>query len=216
MFWFKEPSQIQVRKFLSRQELLNPTFYPSGLSLNGSVPQSGFHEDNVVVRLGVGARVFRTARKMLLEWQHFKIGWVSLFPRIPAMEPGTTIAICAKIFPRSPLVWSLNGCRIIYVINERDQHGMRFGYGYATLPDHAECGESRFLLEWNFESDQVTFSIFAFSRAGSLLSLLLWPIGIWVQDRFRRDSARAFAGAVGSAVSAQLDNKKQSRRANFR
>ena len=40
----------------------------------------------------------------------------------------------------------------------------RFGFGYGTLPGHAERGEERFSVEWNREDGCVYYDVFAFSH----------------------------------------------------
>ena len=40
----------------------------------------------------------------------------------------------------------------------------RFGFGYGTLPRHAERGEERFSVEWYREDGCVYYDVFAFSR----------------------------------------------------
>jgi uncharacterized protein (UPF0548 family) len=55
------------------------------------------------------------------------------------IEPGQTVAVLTRVCG----LWSLNACRIVYVIQE----DRRFGYAYGTLPEHAESGEERFLVD---------------------------------------------------------------------
>jgi uncharacterized protein (UPF0548 family) len=75
---------------------------------------------------------------------------------------------------------SLSGCRIVYVINEPH----RFGFAYGTLPQHAESGEERFLVEWDEGTDVVTYDLYAFSRPRAPLARLAAPYARSLQKKF--------------------------------
>ncbi len=100
-------------------------------------------------------------------------------------SPGSVIAVLAW----HSCFWSLNACRIVYIINEQGPV-TKFGFGYGTLPDHAETGEERFLLEWGKSTEVVSYDILVFSNPNSLLGWLAYPLVRFIQNRFRRDSAR--------------------------
>ena len=73
----------------------------------------------------------------------------------------------------------------------------RFGFGYGTLPGHAERGEERFGVEWNCGLDgSVYYDVFAFSRPKHPLAWSGYPFARLLQKRFRRDSTRAMVEAV--------------------
>ena len=85
--------------------------------------------------------------------------------------------------------WSLNACRIVYVIDE-ETDVKRFGFAYGTLADHAERGEERFTIEWNLSDDSVWYDILAFSQANKPAAKLGYPITRMFQRRFARDSMK--------------------------
>ena len=91
--------------------------------------------------------------------------------------------------------WWANACRIIYVVDETEPN-CKFGFAYGTLPDHAESGEERFLVEWDRKSGEVYYDILAFSRPHHILARLGYPWVRRVQKRFRRDSAAAMLKAA--------------------
>jgi len=126
------------------------------------------------------------------DWRNFAVSYISLYPPAPSIAEGTDLVVCAH----HVVMWSINVCRIMYVIDESDSKGKRFGFGYGTLPVYSEQGEERFLLSWNADSDQVTYEITAFSRPNSLLVRLGWPLAILIQNQFRLDSVAALSSSL--------------------
>jgi uncharacterized protein (UPF0548 family) len=43
--------------------------------------------------------------------------------------------------------WSLNPCRVVYVLEETGGEVERYGFAFGTLPGHSEEGEERFTVE---------------------------------------------------------------------
>ena len=84
----------------------------------------------------------------------------------------------------------------MYVVDEEEPI-RRFGYAYGTLPEHAETGEERFLVEWDQASGQVRYDILALSRQHLLLTRLGYPYVRRVHKRFAKESA-AMPRGVGS------------------
>jgi uncharacterized protein (UPF0548 family) len=84
-------------------------------------------------------------------------------------------------------LWTLNACRVIYVVDE-EEPSRRFGFAYGTLLDHVERGEERFLIEWNKKDDSVWYDILAFSQPRHPLVRLGTPYARMLQKRFARDS----------------------------
>jgi len=87
-------------------------------------------------------------------------------------------------------VYWLNACRIVYTVDE-DGSVRRYGFAYGTLPGHAECGEERFLIEWDRATDEVVYDILAFSRPRHPLARLGYPLVRMLQKKFARDSVAA-------------------------
>lgn len=181
MFSLRQPSEEDVRQFISSQQDL--PFSYSQVGATQSQPPAGFTVDHNRIRLGDGEETYRRAVSALQIWKQFDLGWVTIVPPGKALEAGTTVAVEAKVFG----FWSLNAARIVYVIDERQSQNARFGFAYGTLPDHVECGEERFTVEWD-KDDSVWYDIYAFSRPQHPLVKLGSPIARKLQKRFVKDS----------------------------
>jgi uncharacterized protein (UPF0548 family) len=187
MFRFSKPDKTTIQSFIEAQSSLDVTYRGIG-STQGS-PPSGYLVDHTRAKLGEGEAVFQAAQAALRDWKHFQLAWVEpCWPETP-IEPKQTVAILARAFG----LWSLNACRIIYVVQE----DRKYGFAYGTLPDHVESGEERFLIEWDPEDDSVWYDILAFSRANHVLARIAYPMTRRLQKRFARDSVLAMKRAVG-------------------
>jgi uncharacterized protein (UPF0548 family) len=185
------PTTGQIRAFIVAQAQ-TPFSYPE-VGASRREPPAGYTCDHNRVELGRGRAVFDKAVAALRRWQMFAVDGVELcWPSAP-IEAGTTVAILAG----GRGVWSLNACRIVYVVDEED--GLtRIGFAYGTLADHVVRGEERFLIEWSRQSDAVHYDLLAFSRPGSLLVGLGRPLLRMVQRRFARHSLDAMRRAVSA------------------
>ena len=192
MFFLRAPSEEQIRRFISSQRE-QPFSYPEvGASRHGDVERvEGYTIDRHRVKLGLGENTFERAVDALRKWKHFCLGWVRIVPPDTPVEVGATVAVLAKLFA----LWSLNACRIVYVIDE-DAPVKRFGFAYGTLRDHAERGEERFTIEWQGNDDSVWYDILAFSQP-NLPARLGYPLTRRLQKKFARDSLAAMIKAVG-------------------
>ena len=106
--------------------------------------------------------------------------------------PGVTVAVVVRHFG----FWSLNACRIIYVLEEETDDVRRTGFAYGTLADHAEAGEERFVIEWKRADDSVWYDLYAFSRPRHLFARLGYPISRMLQRRFAQESKQAMVAAT--------------------
>jgi uncharacterized protein (UPF0548 family) len=95
--------------------------------------------------------------------------------------------------------WSINFCRIVYVIDE-DGPTRRYGFAYGTLREHAECCEERFSVEWNRASDVLSYEVLSFSRPGSSLTRIAYPLARRLQKQFVQNSLAAMFRAVSSPI----------------
>ena len=188
MFTLTEPSESDIAKFLSAQSSLPFSYTEVGVTGVKRTAQStathGYNVDHNRIELGRGAEVYARAVAALKQWRQFDLGWVTLVPRGVKIEQGATVAVKA----RACGMWSLNACRVVYVVDEMDS---RFGFAYGTLPDHIERGEERFLIEWNRTDDSVWYDILAFSQPRHPLVKLGAPVARMMQKRFARDSLAA-------------------------
>jgi uncharacterized protein (UPF0548 family) len=191
MILFRKPSSDAIQNFRAAQSKLDFT-YPA-VGATGGTPPAGYVVDHTRARLGEGEAVFQAAKAALARWEQFQLGWVEATPTDTPLQPGSCVAVVARIFG----VWWLNACRIVYVVDENGPM-CRFGFAYGTLPDHAESGEERFLIEWNRTDDCVSYDILAFSRPSHLLARLGYPVARRMQKRFAHDSVAVMQKAVGS------------------
>jgi uncharacterized protein (UPF0548 family) len=191
MLSLRKPSHVEIRKFLDAQSRLD--FSYAFVGHTASTPPAGFNVDHTRVKLGSGEAVFVAATSALQRWEQFRLGWVEAWSPKTPIHAGESVAILARIGG----LWWLNACRIVYVIDEASPV-QRFGFAYGTLPEHAEIGEERFLIEWEPADNSVWYDILAFSRPRSPLARLGYPITRLIQKRFARDSAAAMLLAVST------------------
>lgn len=177
MFKITEPSDEDVARFISSQRDLELTYKQIGAT--NTTPPAGYTIDHNRIQIGQGEATFKCAVEALRNWRQFELGWVTVVPRGVRIEVGATVAVKARAFG----TWSLSAARVVYVIDEP----RRFGFAYGTLPDHVECGEERFLIEW-LEDDSVWYDILAFSKPRHPLVRLSAPMARLLQKRFARES----------------------------
>ena len=178
MFFLTEPSESTISIFIARQRE-QPFTYSEVGATNGT-PPNNYTLDHNRIQLGSGERVYRRAIEALKQWRQFDLGWVKIVPEFVPLEVGAVVAVRARAFGW----WSLNAARVVYLIIE----DRRFGFAYGTLPDHVECGEERFTIEWDRDDDSVWYDILAFSRPRHPLVKLSFPLARMLQKRFARES----------------------------
>lgn len=183
MFSFRKPSAATIERFLSRQKKCELTY--SAVGGIGTTPPAGFVVDHTRVRLGHGKAVFEEATALLRRWGQFQLGWVESSSCDIPLEQGQVVGVLARVFG----VWCLNACRIVSVVDTSTDDLQRFGFLYGTLPGHVECGEERFLVEWDQSDDSVWYDIVAFSRPQHFLARIGYPVVRRFQKKFARDSA---------------------------
>ncbi|HCN75667.1 MAG TPA: DUF1990 domain-containing protein [Verrucomicrobiales bacterium] len=153
----------------------------------GIPPETGFIVDAHEVLLGRGESVFQSAGAALDEWKMFP-AWAGVARvRASGQEPGEIVAMIARICG----LWWVNPCRILRRCDGPRSHG----FVYGTLPEHAECGEEQFVIEWRAD-DSVWYVIRAFSRPRHWMAWAAFPLARWWQCRFVRDSQARMKGAV--------------------
>jgi len=192
MFFLIQPTDEAVHRFLQAQQE-EPFSYPEVGASNGG-RLVGYKIDQNRALLGYGYSSYEAATKAVRSWKMFNFDWLKLcWPDCP-IEVGTTVGILARLCG----FWSLNAARIVYLIEE---HGdvERFGFAYGTLPEHAERGEERFLVEFHRSDDSVWYDLFAFSRPQQVLPRIGYPISRFLQKKFVSDSKGAMVEAVSSA-----------------
>lgn len=188
MFLIRQPSPASIQQFLLESKTLALSYAPIGIV--SKVP-AGYDADDAAVVIGSGEAGFERAKAALTSWKHFDLGWAGVYPAGAPIEIGTNVAILVRHFG----FWSLNGCRVLYLLGDRS-HGSTFGFAYGTLTDHAEQGEEIFEVSLNRASQAVTYRIRAASRPRAALARLGYPATRMLQERFRRDSGEALRRAM--------------------
>ena len=186
----REPSDAQIERFLDNQRSL-PFSYPEvGASREGASP--GYPVNYHRGRLGTGQQTFVRAVEAIRGWKMYETGWTKLcWPEAPITE-NTVVGVLGHHFG----LWSLNACRIAYVIEEEGPLLKRYGFAFGTLPGHVERGEERFTVEWHRADDSVSYEVFAFARPAHWLTKAAPPFVRLIQRRFAAASLRSMAEAV--------------------
>jgi uncharacterized protein (UPF0548 family) len=183
MFLASRPSQGTIERFLDESQTLPFSYAPIGAAQH---EPGGYNVDETIVAIGRGQVDFDRAKSALSAWKHFDIGWVQAVPAAITPEPGTVVAVVIRHIG----FWSLNGCRVVYGIGDRD-HGPRFGFAYGTLVNHAEVGEELFEVFMDPSSADVMYRIRAVSRPRAALAWIGYPFVRALQSRCRHESGEA-------------------------
>ena len=186
MFFLKAPESKDVERFLAERN--NDDFSYPEIGATRNDPPSGYNIDRNRIKIGVGPEAFKKAKTAIRNWKMFGMNWVTLTQSDTPIEVGRTVAILVEHFG----FYSLNAARIVYVIDDED----RFGFAYGTLKEHGEIGEERFSVEFDELTGEVWYYIYAFSRPGSLLAKLGYPLTRYLQKSFAQDSKIAMLNAV--------------------
>jgi uncharacterized protein (UPF0548 family) len=188
----RKPYEAKIRRFLEEQRSL-PFSYPEvGASREGTPP--GYPINHHGGLLGTGQETFARAIEAIRGWKMYELGWTKLcWPDAPIAE-GTVVGVLGRHFG----LWSLNACRIAYVIAEEGPQLKRYGFAFGTLPGHVEQGEERFMVEWRRVDDSVSYEVFTFARPAHPLAKAGPPFVRMVQRRFAADSLRSMAAVVSA------------------
>lgn len=189
MFLLQQPDITKVESFLAAQQHAPVSYSPVGLTKNP--PPTGYNIDHTRVRLGAGEATFKAAIKALQNWKMFDFAWLQLYYDTTPIERDAVVAIVVHHLG----FWSMNACRIVYVVESNEDDYVRYGFAYGTLRDHAERGEERFLIEWDQRNDSVWYDILAVSKPG-----LIARLGYWYARRLQRKFARESTNAMAKAV----------------
>ena len=186
MFFFTRPTDAQIREFLRTRK--GDLLSYSEVGATRGTPPSGYNIDHNRAMLGYGDETFERAKLAIHEWKMFDVANLTLcYPDTP-IEVGRDVAPLARHLG----FYSLNSCRIVYVVDEPHE----FGFAYGTLTEHAEIGEERFTVEFDRESGEVWYDILAFSRPAHILVKLGYPYSRYRQKGFAAASKDAMRRAV--------------------
>jgi len=167
MLSVRRPSDAEIDTFLRSQK--NAALSYVAVGATAGAPPSDYNIDHNRVQLGSGEAACDRAIAALRKWEMFNVGWVSLcWPHTP-IEPACEIAILVRLYG----LWSLNACRIVYVVDE-DAGVRRFGFAYGTLQGHPASGEESFVV--TRDNDGVHVTVRAYSHAGTWYTHLGGPV----------------------------------------
>jgi uncharacterized protein (UPF0548 family) len=184
MFLITKPSAEVIARFIAAERQLLFSYTEVGAT-RCELP-SGYTIDHNRVQLGEGEEVFARAVAALKDWKQFDLGWIKIVPSGTPLEVCAVVAILTRHFG----FWSLNACRVVYLIDESGPV-RKFGFAYGTLSNHVEQGEERFTIEWHRQDNSVWYDILAFSQPNHPLVKLSLPLARMLQKRFARDSLAA-------------------------
>ena len=191
MLSLRKPSADSIRRFLTAQAKLDFTY--SAVGATAERPPAGFVVDHTRIKLGRGEGIFMAARAGLQRWDQFHLGWLEAWSPETPIRTGEVVAVVVRAIG----LWWLNACRIAYVVDESGPIE-KFGFAYGTLPDHAESGEERFVVERDRVESSVWYDILAFSRPNHVLARFGYPMVRRRQKQFGRESAAAMLRIVRS------------------
>lgn len=186
MILFRRPSTQRINEYLEGSRALSFSYTEVGAT-NRKIPE-GYVVDHNRVLLGRGEAVFERAIDVVRRMEMFP-SWAELYCSEPTLQAGSNIAVLARHLG----FWSLNPCRIVYLLDHHERGIDRFGFAYGTLPDHLERGEERFVIERHRDDGFVWFDLLAFSRPAHLLTKLGYPVTRLYQMRFARDCLGAIS-----------------------
>jgi uncharacterized protein (UPF0548 family) len=193
-----KPSPHIVTEFLSTKLSQEFSYNEVGMTRHPRMTAAGYTTDHNRIRLGEGSLVFDAAIDALKNWQHFNLGWLNVSSTKIPIESGSVVGLLTSY----AAFWLLFACRIVYVVNENGTT-QKYGFAYGTLPEHPECGEERFTVEWNTSDDSVWYDILAFSHPASLPTRVAYPLTRYIQKRFAKDSQRAMLAATNSRINSE-------------
>lgn len=191
-----KPQLHQIEDFLASQRELAYSYEAVGATREQ--PPAGYDVDRLRVQLGQGEAAFQAGCSALCQWQMFPNGWTKIYPADAEMKTGTVVAMLARCFGS----WWLNACRVVYTFDESQAGTRSYGFAYGTLPAHVESGEERFSIQWD-DNDQVWYELYSFSRPGSWLTRLAYPLARRQQRKFATESAAQMQNIVADQLSAQ-------------
>ncbi len=168
-----------------------PYSYEAVGATQGRIPD-GWSFEQRSRELGRGEATFEAAVRALHRWDQFDLGWVAPHRRDVPLVPGEVFAFVSRQLG----VFTVNICRVVYLIDDTEDACRRYGFAYGTVGQHALRGEERFLLTWDRKTDVVSFEIYKFSRPNHPLLHLVGPISRMVQRRFTRDALEHMAEVV--------------------
>ena len=193
MFLIGKPSGEEINDFITAQSDLAFSYPEVGQTKTHAAPK-GYPINHLRKNLGKGEETYQKAVEALRSWQMYSTDWTELHPKNAPIEKDRIVVMLVNHLG----FWSLNPCRIVYSIDEESAHFSRNAFAVGTLPAHSEAGEERFTVEWNRQTDEVYYELYAFARAHNWLAKIGFPFVPLFQKRFATDSYKAMLDAVNN------------------
>ena len=191
MFLLTRPSMRDIDAFMVESRALPLSYEQIGIAREPEPPPGdGWKLDEASGVIGSGEAAFAGAKRALMDWKQFDLGWTEVYPKAASIEAGSVVAVLV----RHVGFWSLNGCRVVYRIGDANE----FGFAYGTLANHAETGEEIFAVQYDPAAGAVSYRIRSVSRPRALLARMGYPLARLLQARFRAGSVRAMRRAIQS------------------
>lgn len=201
LFLLRRPTADDIHHYLLEQRSESFSYPDVGASERDECP-SGFSWDTYTVELGNGEAVFERACAAIVDWQMMPHPMTSVYWPV-GPQVGVEVIVGFNLGP----IRTLNPCRVVYVVDEEVAGVRRFGFGYGTLPGHAESGEERFLVIHDLARGNVHYQVCSFSRPKHILARVAKPLARYLQAKFRRLSAEQMISAVAGEPVADAPSK---------
>ena len=133
MFQLREPRERDLKRFLAAMATSPLSYVDVGIA-SQSAPV-GYRLDTAEVLLGTGEAAFRSAVMALQSWKMFDLGWVQAMPSAAPIAPSVNVAVTVHHLG----FWSLNGCRVVYIVPSTEGATERYGFAARRLP--AYCAQ---------------------------------------------------------------------------
>lgn len=179
VFFLSAPSDDEIRSLLGTLADAPFTHRDVGLTQGAlDAAPRGYRLDRYGTDLGEGRAVFERASAALSRFENYPPSFTRIVRRAGELAPGHVFATVASHLGFA----SVHPCRVLYVIREPT----RFGFGFGTLPGHAESGEERFVVE--MVGSMARYEVLAFSKPTGFFPRLGAPIAWGYQLRFQRET----------------------------
>lgn len=193
MFYISKPMAKEIDDLIKSQANLPFSYKDVGATKNRTPPKD-FPLNQVRKKLGNGETIFKKAVEAVNSWQMYALDWTRVSPENAPIKEGEIVVTMINHLG----FWSLNPCKIIYLIDEKNDEIQKFGFAFGTLPAHSETGEEQFLIEWNQATDEVFYEIYAFAKPHNPLAKIGFPYVSYLQKSFAADSFKAMLNFVNS------------------
>ncbi len=193
MFLLSRPTDAEINRFIAEQGQAEYSYAEVGVTRDVDLRSApdGYTLDHNRIQLGKGLEVYSRALTALHAWRMFETDLTEIHPAGAPVRVGQTVAVLARHFS----FWSLNACRVVYLIDEAGAIERR-GFAYGTLDEHAEQGEERFIVERHLNTDEVWYDLLAFSRPKHIMARVGYPVSRMLQKQFAHQSKAAMVKAA--------------------